>query len=114
MDRISTPHLIPVEVADAVWLRHTDHLARANTASVIERFDCPVLLDDDIAVDSAPTCVYAAAPLNVNLDVAPLSLTTLLPMVPKATTGVAWHAAEAAKIDRLLDTTTMHAIHLYQ
>ena len=24
------------------------------------------------------------------------------------------HAAEAAEIDRLLDTTTMHAIHLYQ
>ena len=25
-----------------------------------------------------------------------------------------WHAAEAAEIDRLLVTTTMHAIHLYQ
>jgi hypothetical protein len=49
-------------------------------------------------------------PLNVNSDGSPLTYRT-------ATHGpesADWHAAEAAEIDRLLDTTTMHAIHLHQ
>ena len=62
---ISTPHLTRLEVAnflsvaDAAWLRNTDHLARANTASVIERFEFTDLLDDDSAIDDAPANAYA-------------------------------------------------------
>ena len=62
---ISTPHLTRLEVAnflsvaDAAWLRNTDHLTRANTASVIERFEFTDLLDDDSAIDDAPANAYA-------------------------------------------------------
>jgi hypothetical protein len=83
LDMISTPHLTRLEVvdllsvADAAWFRHTDHLARANTASVIERFECTELLvDDDSAIDDAPANVYATAPLYVNPDGSPLTYRT--------------------------------------
>ena len=116
LDMISTPHLTRLEVAnflsvaDAAWLRNTDHLARANAASVIERFECTDLFDDDSEIGNAPANAYATAPLNVNPDGSPLTYRT-------ATHGPEsedWQTAEAAEIDRLLDTTTMHAIHLHQ
>ena len=69
------------------------------------------LPDDDVAVDSEPTCVYAAAPLHVNPDSSPLTYRTPTNRSPESDD---WHAAEAVEIDRLLVTTTMHAIHLYQ
>ena len=68
-------------------------------------------LRDDAAVYSTPpTCAYVvAAPLNVNPDDSPLTYRT-------ATYGPKSDAAEAAEIDRFLDTTTtLYAIiHLHQ
>ena len=49
-------------------------------------------------------------PLNVNPDGSPLTYCT----ATHGSESADWHAAEAAEIDRLLDTTTMHAIHLRQ
>jgi hypothetical protein len=52
----------------------------------------------------------AVTPLNVNPDGSPLSYRT-------ATRGPdrpSWKEAEDAEFDRLLDTTTMHPIHLSQ
>ena len=68
------------------------------------------LPDDDVAVDSEPTCVYAAAPLHVNPYGSPLTYRT----PTNSPESDDWHAAEAVEIDRLLVTTTMHAIYLYQ
>ena len=99
-----------LSVVDAAWLRNTDHLARANAASVIERFGCTDLFDDDSEIGNAPANAYATVPFNVNPDGSPLTYRT-------ATHGPEsedWQTAEAAEIDRLLDTTTMHAIHLHQ
>jgi hypothetical protein len=91
-------------------MHDTDHLSRANAASMIERFECTDLFDEASNVDSDPVSAYATMPLNVNPDSSPLTYRT-------ATHGpesADWHAAEAAEIDRLLDTATMHAIHLHQ
>jgi hypothetical protein len=115
-DSISSPDLTRLEVAallsvaDAAWLRNTTNLSRTNAASVIERFECTDLPDDTSYIASDIPCAYAAAPRNVNLDNSPLTYRT-------ATHGLDsedWHIAEAAEIDRLLATTTMHAIHLHQ
>ena len=66
-DRISTPNFTRLEVAallsvaDAAWLRNTTHLSRANAASVVERFECTDLPDDNSYIDSEVPCAYAAA-----------------------------------------------------
>jgi hypothetical protein len=116
-NKIGTTHFTQLEaadlisVADTAWLRNTDHLARANTVSVIERFECTDLPGDPADDDLAPTCAYSAVvPLNVNLDGSPLTYRT----ATRGPESADWHAAEAADIDRLLDTATMHAIHLHQ
>ena len=114
IDRITVPPLTPSEVADLLsvadkaWLRNTDHLARANSASIIERFECTDLLDDASDVDSDLVGEYATMPLNVNPDGSPLTYRT-------ATTDAEskdWNDAEEAEIDLLIVTTTMRAIHL--
>jgi hypothetical protein len=82
IDRITAPPLTPSEVAnllsaaDNAWLRNTDHLARANAASIIERFECTDLFDDVSDVDSDPVNAYATTPLNVNPDGSPLTYRT--------------------------------------
>ena len=52
----------------------------------------------------------AVAPLNVNLDGSPLTFKT----AKHGAERPHWQEAEDAEIDRLIDTTTMHAIHLDQ
>jgi len=88
LDMISTPHLTRLEVAeflsvaDAAWLRNTDHLARANAASVIERFECMMTLK---SVTHLPTPMRA--PLSTSIPMDPRSPIALLHMVPKEKTG---------------------------
>jgi hypothetical protein len=67
-------------------------------------------LDDDSAIDDAPAYAYATAPLNVNPDGSPLTYRTATHDPESGD----WLTAEAAEIDHLLATTTMHAIHLHQ
>ena len=80
---------------------HTDHLVRANAASIIERFECTDLLDDDTSdVDLNLVDAYATMPLNVNPDGSPLTYRT-------ATTGAEskdWHDTMLKKL-KLIDSS---------
>ena len=73
MGRISTPHLTPVEVADAAWLHQNALTARSSSMMMSP------------STPNLPACMRRH--LSTSIPIAPLSLTALLPMVPKATTS---------------------------
>jgi hypothetical protein len=62
IDRITAPPFTPSEVTDLLsaaenaWLRNTDHLAHANAASTIERFECTDLMSTQTPLAHTRQC----------------------------------------------------------
>jgi hypothetical protein len=92
-------------IAETDLLPSIDHIARANSSTLLCEY--PIVTPPDN--DSAPT-PSVAPPLNVNPDGSPLTYRTATHGLDSAN----WQLAEDQEIDRLLQTKTMHPIHLSQ